>query len=71
MVKEMKKVYRNIGRHRAKREVAKEDAHIELCVRLDTKEGENSLLARERDQNGKNVQQVRMIRDRDKNLLTS
>lgn len=52
-------------------EVAKEEAHIELCVRLDTKEGENSLLARERDQNGKNVQQVRMIRDRDKNLLTS
>lgn len=67
----MKKVYRNTGRHRAKREVAKEKAHIELYVRLDTKEGENNLLARERDQNGKNVQQVRMIRDRDKHLLTS
>lgn len=67
----MKKVYRNTGTHRAKREVAKDMAHIELCVRLDTKEGENNLLARERDQNGNNVQQVRMIRDRDKNLLMS
>ncbi|KAK3530583.1 hypothetical protein QTP86_028838 [Hemibagrus guttatus] len=41
--------------------------------RLDTREGEKDLyrLARQRDQDGKDVQQVRVIKDRDGRVLTS
>ncbi|KAK3551371.1 hypothetical protein QTP70_016656, partial [Hemibagrus guttatus] len=61
--------------HRVKREVskAKKKAYDELYTRLDTREGEKDLyrLARQRDQDGKYVQQVRVIKDRDGRVLTS
>ncbi|KAK3507793.1 hypothetical protein QTP70_000403 [Hemibagrus guttatus] len=61
--------------HRVKREVskAKQKAYDELYTRLDTKEGEKDLyrLARQRDRDGKDVQQVRVIKDRDGRVLTS
>ncbi|KAK3531764.1 hypothetical protein QTP70_028289 [Hemibagrus guttatus] len=60
---------------RVKREVskAKQKAYDELYTRLDTREGEKDLyrLARQRDRNGKDVQQVRVIKDRDGRVLTS
>ena len=39
---------------------------------MDSKEGENDLyrLARQRDRDGKDVQQVRVVKDRDGNVLT-
>ncbi|KAK3556963.1 hypothetical protein QTP70_022304 [Hemibagrus guttatus] len=59
---------------RVKREVskAKQKAYDELDTRLDTREGEKDLyrLARQRDQDGKDVQQVRVIKDRDGRVLT-
>ncbi|KAI5085399.1 hypothetical protein C0J45_22987 [Silurus meridionalis] len=62
-------------RQQVKREVAKakEKAYEELYERLDTKEGEKDLyrLARQRDRAGKDVLQVRAIKDGDENLLTS
>ncbi|KAK3516864.1 hypothetical protein QTP70_027080 [Hemibagrus guttatus] len=58
-----------------KREVskAKQKAYDELYTRLDTREGEKDLyrLARQRDRDGKDVQQVRVIKDRDGRVLTS
>ncbi|KAK3547070.1 hypothetical protein QTP86_009563 [Hemibagrus guttatus] len=53
---------------RVKREVSKV-----LYTRLDTREGEKDLyrLARQRDRDGKDVQQVRVIKDRDGRVLTS
>ncbi|KAK3505658.1 hypothetical protein QTP70_020899, partial [Hemibagrus guttatus] len=61
--------------HRVKREVskAKQKAYDELYTRLDTREGEKDLyrLARQRDRDGKDVQQVRVIKDRDRRVLTS
>ncbi|KAK3548529.1 hypothetical protein QTP70_013371 [Hemibagrus guttatus] len=61
--------------HRVKREVskAKQKAYDELYTRLDTREGEKDLfrLARQRDQDGKDVQQVRVIKDRDGRVLTN
>ncbi|KAK3551724.1 hypothetical protein QTP70_023244 [Hemibagrus guttatus] len=61
--------------HRVKREVskAKQKAYDELYTRLDTREGEKDLyrLARQKDRDGKDVQQVRFIKDRDGRLLTS
>ncbi|KAK3508965.1 hypothetical protein QTP70_015386, partial [Hemibagrus guttatus] len=61
--------------HRVKREVskAKQKAYNELYTRLDTREGEKDLyrLARQRDRDGKDVQQVRVIKDRDGRVLTS
>ncbi|KAK3544010.1 hypothetical protein QTP70_033140, partial [Hemibagrus guttatus] len=61
--------------HRVKREVskAKQKAYDELYTRLDTREGEKDLyrLARQRDRDGKDVQQVRVIKDRDGKVLTS
>ncbi|KAK3540843.1 hypothetical protein QTP86_002359 [Hemibagrus guttatus] len=61
--------------HRVKREVskAKQKAYDELYTRLDTREGEKDLyrLARQRDRDGKDVQQVRVIKDRDGRVLTS
>ncbi|KAK3533676.1 hypothetical protein QTP70_024005 [Hemibagrus guttatus] len=60
---------------RVKREVAKakQKAYDELYTRLDTREGEKDLyrLARQRDRDGKDVQQVRIIKDRDGRVLTS
>ncbi|KAK3511567.1 hypothetical protein QTP70_010707 [Hemibagrus guttatus] len=60
--------------HRVKREVskAKQKAYDEY-TRLDTREGEKDLyrLARQRDRDGKDVQQVRVIKDRDGRVLTS
>ncbi|KAK3574056.1 hypothetical protein QTP86_001329 [Hemibagrus guttatus] len=60
---------------RLKREVskAKQKAYEELYTRLDTREGEKDLyrLARKRDRDGKDVQQVRVIKDRDGRVLTS
>ncbi|KAK3530735.1 hypothetical protein QTP70_000759 [Hemibagrus guttatus] len=61
--------------HRVKREVskAKQKTYDELYTRLDTREGEKDLyrLARQRDGDGKDVQQVRVIKDRDGRVLTS
>ncbi|KAK3507937.1 hypothetical protein QTP70_004389 [Hemibagrus guttatus] len=60
---------------RVKREVskAKQKAYDELYTRLDTREREKDLyrLARQRDRDGKDVQQVRVIKDRDGRVLTS
>ncbi|KAK3543943.1 hypothetical protein QTP70_031851 [Hemibagrus guttatus] len=60
---------------RVKREVskAKQKAYDELYTRLETREGEKDLyrLARQRDRDGKDVQQVRVIKDRDGRVLTS
>ncbi|KAK3575295.1 hypothetical protein QTP86_023417 [Hemibagrus guttatus] len=62
-------------RCRVKREVskAKQKAYEELYTRLDTREGEKDLyrLARQKDRDGKDVQQVRVIKDRDGRVLTS
>ncbi|KAK3569417.1 hypothetical protein QTP86_029325 [Hemibagrus guttatus] len=63
------------SQHRVKREVskAKQKAYDELYTRLDTREGEKDLyrLTRQRDRDGKDVQQVRVIKDRDGRVLTS
>ncbi|KAK3533083.1 hypothetical protein QTP70_006785 [Hemibagrus guttatus] len=60
---------------RVKREVskAKQKAYDKLYTRLDTREGEKDLyrLARQRDRDGKDVQQVRVIKDRHGRVLTS
>ncbi|KAK3565756.1 hypothetical protein QTP86_015017 [Hemibagrus guttatus] len=60
---------------RVKREVskAKQKVYDELYTRLDTREGERDLyrLARQRDRDGKDMQQVRVIKDRDGRVLTS
>ncbi|KAK3573176.1 hypothetical protein QTP86_014847, partial [Hemibagrus guttatus] len=65
----------NESQRRVKREVskAKKKAYDELYTRLDTREGEKDLyrLARQRDRDGKDVQQVRVIKDRDGRVLTS
>ncbi|KAK3534572.1 hypothetical protein QTP86_016661 [Hemibagrus guttatus] len=62
-------------RRRVKREVSKtkQKAYDELYTRLDTREGEKDLyrLARQRDRDGKDVQQARVIKDRDGRVLTS
>ena len=51
---------------------AKSKAYDELYEGLDTKEGEKTLyrLARQRHQAGKDVQQVRMMKDKDGNVMT-
>ncbi|KAK3536119.1 hypothetical protein QTP70_029528, partial [Hemibagrus guttatus] len=71
---ENRQEYKELQR-RVKREVskAKQKAYDELYTRLDTREGQKDLyrLARQRDQNGKDVQQVRVIKDRDGRVLTS
>ncbi|KAK3565151.1 hypothetical protein QTP86_000368 [Hemibagrus guttatus] len=71
---ENRQEYKELQR-RVKREVskAKQKAYDELYTRLDTKEGEKDLyrLARQRDRDGKDVQQVRVIKDRDGRVLTS
>ncbi|KAK3512866.1 hypothetical protein QTP70_028938 [Hemibagrus guttatus] len=71
---ENKQEYKELQR-RVKREVskAKQKAYEELYTRLDTREGEKDLyrLARQRDRDGKDVQQVSVIKDRDGRVLTS
>ncbi|KAK3568311.1 hypothetical protein QTP86_003822 [Hemibagrus guttatus] len=71
---ENRQEYKELQR-RVKREVskAKQKAYDELYTRLDTREGEKDLyrLARQRDRDGKEVQQVRVIKDRDGRVLTS
>ncbi|KAK3552958.1 hypothetical protein QTP86_029620 [Hemibagrus guttatus] len=71
---ENRQEYKELQR-RVKREVskAKQKAYEELYTRLDTREGEKDLyrLARQRDRDGKDVQQVRVIKDRDGRVLTS
>ncbi|KAK3526315.1 hypothetical protein QTP70_022749, partial [Hemibagrus guttatus] len=72
--KRKRQEYKELQR-RVKREVskAKQKAYDELYTRLDTREGEKDLyrLARQRDRDGKDVQQVRVIKDRDGRVLTS
>ncbi|KAK3561320.1 hypothetical protein QTP86_030618 [Hemibagrus guttatus] len=71
---ESRQEYKELQR-RVKREVskAKQKAYDELYTRLDTREGQKDLyrLARQRDRDGKDVQQVRVIKDRDGRVLTS
>ncbi|KAK3539590.1 hypothetical protein QTP70_010259 [Hemibagrus guttatus] len=71
---ENRQEYKELQR-RVKREVskAKQKAYDKLYTRLDTREGEKDLyrLARQRDRDGKDVQQVRIIKDRDGRVLTS
>ncbi|KAK3546573.1 hypothetical protein QTP70_029961, partial [Hemibagrus guttatus] len=71
---ENRQEYKELQR-RVKREVskAKQKAYDELYTRLDTREGEKDLyrLARQRDRDGKDVQQVRVIKDRDGRVLKS
>ncbi|KAK3556101.1 hypothetical protein QTP70_005240 [Hemibagrus guttatus] len=71
---ENRQEYKELQR-KVKREVskAKQKAYDELYTRLDTREGEKDLyrLARQRDRDGKDVQQVRVIKDRDGRVLTS
>ncbi|KAK3568429.1 hypothetical protein QTP86_006942 [Hemibagrus guttatus] len=71
---ENRQEYKELQR-RVKREVskAKQKAYDELYTRLDTREGEKDLyrLARQRDRDGKDVHQVRVIKDRDGRVLTS
>ncbi|KAK3549277.1 hypothetical protein QTP70_034483 [Hemibagrus guttatus] len=71
---ENRQEYKELQR-RVKRKVskAKQKAYDELYTRLDTREGQKDLyrLARQRDQDGKDVQQVRVIKDRDGRVLTS
>ncbi|KAK3509954.1 hypothetical protein QTP70_023778 [Hemibagrus guttatus] len=71
---ENRQEYKELQR-RVKSEVskAKQKAYDELYTRLDTREGEKDLyrLARQRDRDGKDVQQVRVIKDRDARVLTS
>ena len=70
---ESKQEYKEMRRE-AKKEVAKakSKAYDELYEELDTKEGEKTLyrLARQRHQAGKDVQQVRMMMDKDGNVMT-
>ncbi|KAK3516553.1 hypothetical protein QTP70_022057 [Hemibagrus guttatus] len=69
---ENRQEYKELQR-RVKREVskAKQKAYDELYTRLDTREGQKYRLARQRDRDGKDVQQVRVIKDRDGRVLTS
>ncbi|MCJ8736375.1 hypothetical protein PDJAM_G00257640 [Pangasius djambal] len=71
---ENRQEYKDLQR-RVKREVSKtkQEAYDELYTRLDTREGQKDLyrLARQRDRDGKDMQQVRVIKDRDGRVLTS
>ncbi|KAK3527832.1 hypothetical protein QTP86_006897 [Hemibagrus guttatus] len=71
---ENRQEYKELQR-RVKREVSKtkQKAYDKLYTRLDSREGEKDLyrLARQRDRDGKDVQQVRAIKDKDGRVLTS
>ena len=66
-MKRVKKEYKEMRRE-AKKEVAKakNNAYDELYEELDSKDGERTFyrLARQRHQAGKDVQQVRMMKDK-------
>ena len=51
---------------------AKNNAYDKLYQELDSKEGERTLyrLARQRHQSGKDVHQVRMVKDKDGKVMT-
>ena len=70
---ESKQEYKEMRRE-AKKGVAKakNNAYDELYEELDSKEGERTLyrLARQRHQAGKDVQQVRMMKDKDGKVMT-
>ncbi|XP_051806753.1 uncharacterized protein LOC127534762 [Acanthochromis polyacanthus] len=70
---ESRQEYREM-QHKVKVEVAKakQGAYNDLYARLDSKEGETDLyrLARQRDRDRKDVQQVRVIKDKDGSVLT-
>ena len=70
---ESRQEYREM-RGKAKVEVAraKQRAYMDLYARLDSKEGETDLyrLARQRDKDGKDVQQARVIKDSEGKVLT-
>ncbi|RJG15641.1 hypothetical protein D4A39_16580, partial [Alcanivorax profundi] len=70
---ESRQEYREMQRE-AKIEVAKakQKAYEDMYARLDSAEGERDVyrLARQRDRDGKDVQQVRVIKDREGNVLT-
>ena len=70
---ESKKEYKEMRRE-AKKEVAKakNKSYDELYEVMDTKKGEKTLygLARQRYQAGKDVQQDRMMKDKDGNVMT-
>ncbi|XP_051793709.1 uncharacterized protein LOC127530597 [Acanthochromis polyacanthus] len=70
---ESRQEYREMQR-KVKVEVAKakQGAYDDLYARLDSKEGETDLyrLTRQRDRDGKDVQQVRVIKDKDGSVLT-
>ena len=53
--------------------MAKGRAYDNLYARLETKEGEKELyrLARKRDRAGKNVQHVRVLKDKNGNVMVS
>ena len=76
MCRETKRVKKSIRRcdERHKKEVAraKNNAYDELYEELDSKEGDRTLyrLARQRHQAGKDVQQVRMVKDKDGKVMT-
>uniref|UniRef100_A0A0F8C8D5 Craniofacial development protein 2 n=1 Tax=Larimichthys crocea TaxID=215358 RepID=A0A0F8C8D5_LARCR len=71
---ESRQEYREM-QHKVRVEVAKakQGAYDDLYARLDSKEGETDLyrLARQRDRDGKDVQQSRMIKDREGSVLIS
>ena len=70
---ESKQEYKEMQREAKKEAVkARSKAYDELYEGLDTKEGEKILyrLARQRHQAGKDVQQVRMMKDKDGNVMT-
>ena len=60
---------------KAKKAVAmeKESAYEDLYARLETKEGEKDLyrLARQRDRAGKDVQHMRVMKDKNGNVMIS
>ncbi|KAG2463717.1 PALM protein, partial [Polypterus senegalus] len=68
---ESREEYKEI-RRKVKREVmkVKEKTYDELYERLDTKEGEKDRWATERGRAGKGEEQVRVIKDKDGNVLT-
>jgi hypothetical protein len=51
---------------------AKQKAYDDLYARLDSREGDNDIyrMARQRDRDGKDVQQIRVIKDKDGRVLT-
>ena len=53
--------------------MAKGRAYEDLCARLETKEGDKELyrLARQRDGAGKDVQHVKVLKDKNSNVMVN